>query len=56
MFEWLDAHDSSLGAEWIALFRFAPLGTFGLAAASAVALLAVSPLLWFARAIAGVLL
>lgn len=56
VFEWLEAHDTSLAAEWIALFRIAPLGALGLAAASAVAIVAVSPILWFARAIAGALM
>jgi hypothetical protein len=50
--DWLDAHDTSLAAEWISLFRVAPFGALGLAAASAVAIVAVSPILWFARAIA----
>ncbi len=54
--DWLEAHDTSLGAEWMALFRIAPFGAFGLAGASAIAIVAASPLLWFARAIAGVLL
>ncbi|MCC7043111.1 MAG: hypothetical protein IT183_04570 [Acidobacteria bacterium] len=54
--EWLKAHDTSLAAEWISLFRIAPFGALGLAAASVVAIVAVSPLLWFARAIAGVLM
>jgi hypothetical protein len=53
---WLEAHDTSLAAEWIALFRIAPFGALGLAAASAVAIVAVSPILWFARALAGVLM
>jgi hypothetical protein len=51
---WLEAHDTSLLAEWLALFRVAPFGALGLAAASAVAIVAVSPMLWFARAIADV--
>jgi hypothetical protein len=54
--EWLEAHDTSLAAEWLAMFRVAPFGAFALVAASAVAVMAVSPLFWFARAIAGVLM
>jgi hypothetical protein len=56
VFAWLEAHDTSLAAEWLALVRIAPFGTLGLVAASAVVLLFVSPILWFARAIAGVLM
>jgi hypothetical protein len=54
--EWLEAHDTSIAAEWLALFRLAPFGAIALVAASAVAIIAVSPLFWFARAIAGVLM
>jgi len=56
VFGWLDARDTSLAAEWLTLVRIAPFGTLGLVAASAVVLLFVSPILWFARAIAGVLM
>jgi hypothetical protein len=54
--EWLEAHDTSIAAEWLALFRVAPFGAFALVAASAVAVIAVSPIFWFARAMAGVLM
>lgn len=54
--EWLEAHDTSLVAEWLVLFRGEPIGAFTLVAASAVAIIAVSPILWFARALAGVLM
>jgi hypothetical protein len=54
--EWLDAHDTSLVTEWLALFRIAPFGVLGLAAASAVAIVAVSPIFWFVRALAEVLM
>jgi hypothetical protein len=54
VFAWLDAHDTSLAAEWLTLIRIAPFGTLGLVAASAVVLLFVSPIFWFARALAGV--
>jgi hypothetical protein len=56
VFTWLEAHDTSLAAEWLILARIAPFGTLGLVAASAVVLLFVSPIFWFARAIAGVLM
>jgi hypothetical protein len=45
---WLDASDTSLAAEWLSLFRLAPLSTLGLAMASAV-LIAAAPLVWLAR-------
>ena len=35
---WLDAHDTPLAAEWLALFRAAPLAGPGLALASAVSI------------------
>jgi len=56
VFTWIDAHDTSLAAEWLALFKIAPFGVLGLAAASAVAIIALSPVVWFARAIAGVVM
>jgi hypothetical protein len=48
---WLEARDTPLAAEWLELFRAAPLTTFGLAAASAVAIAVVPPLAWFAVAL-----
>lgn len=54
--EWLEAHDTSLAAEWLGLFRIAPFGVVGLAAASVITIVALSPLLWVARALAGVLM
>jgi hypothetical protein len=45
---WLDASDTSLAAEWLSLFRLAPLSTLGLATASAI-LIAAAPLAWLAR-------
>lgn len=53
---WLEASDTSLAAEWLALFRVAPFGALGLATAGAVAIVVVSPVLWFARALAAVLM
>ena len=51
VFAWLEARDTPLAAEWLELFRAAPLTTFGLAAASGVAIAAVPPLAWFALAL-----
>ena len=56
VFTWLDAHDTSLAAEWIGLVRIAPVGALGLAALSAVAIVAATPLAWLARALAGALM
>ena len=47
VFDRLDASDTSLVAEWIGLFRSAPVPTFGLAAVSAVAI-PLGPLVWIA--------
>lgn len=52
---WLDAHDTSLAAEWLGFVRVAPFAALGLAAASAVAIGATTPVLWLARALAGAL-
>jgi hypothetical protein len=48
---WLEAHDTSLAAEWLGLFRVEPLAAFGLAAVSAVSVVAAPPLVWFARSL-----
>ena len=48
---WLEAHDTSLASEWLALFRIDPLPAFGLAAVSALSLAAAPPLIWFAQAL-----
>jgi hypothetical protein len=50
VFAQLEAHDTSLAAEWLSLFRFAPFTTVGLATVSAIAIAAV-PFAWFARAL-----
>ena len=51
VFGWLEARDTPLAAEWIGLFRVAPVPALGLAMASAVSVVAAPPLLWFARAL-----
>jgi hypothetical protein len=48
---WLEAHDTTLAAEWLALFRFEPIAAVGLVGVSAVALITTTPLLWLARAL-----
>jgi hypothetical protein len=51
---WLEAHDTPLAAEWLALFRAAPVAGPGLALASAVSLsmFAAPALAWLMRALA----
>jgi len=51
VFDWLDASDTPLAAEWLALFKLAPLPAFGLVAVSAVAMVLATPILWVARAL-----
>jgi hypothetical protein len=48
---WLEAHDTSIATEWVALFGVAPLTSLGLALASAISIAAAPPLIWFARAL-----
>ena len=48
---WLEARDTPLEAEWLALFRAAPLPALGLAGLSAMSLVAAPPLIWFALAL-----
>jgi hypothetical protein len=49
VFTGVEAHDTSLTAEWLDLFTTAPLASLGLVAASVVAVLISSPLLWLVR-------
>lgn len=49
--EWLDAHDTPLVTEWLALFRIAPFAATALVAVSAVALATAPPVIWFASAL-----
>ena len=51
VFEWLDARDTPLAAEWIGLFRVAPFASLGLAAASAAATVIATPIIWVLRAV-----
>ena len=51
VFASLDAHDTTLAAEWLGLFRVAPFSAFGLVAVSAVAIGTAPPLVWLARAL-----
>ena len=49
--DWLDARDTSLAAEWIAVFRIAPFSAVGLIAVSALAIVTAPPLVWITRAL-----
>ena len=51
VFAWLEARDTPLAAEWIALFRVAPFSAAGRVAVSAVSIAATTPLVWLARAL-----
>ena len=51
VFEWIEASETSLLAEWLSLIRMNPLGSLGLTAASALSLLMLSPLGWVAASI-----
>ena len=45
---WLEAHDTSLAAEWLGIFKVAPVPAFGLAMASAVSIAVAPPFVWLA--------
>jgi hypothetical protein len=51
VFAWLEARDTPLAAEWLAVFRVAPFYAVGLVAASAIAIATAPPLVWLARAL-----
>ena len=51
VFAWLEARETPLAAEWLGLFRVAPFASLGLATVAAVAIVAATPLVWFARAL-----
>ena len=46
---WLDAHDTSLAAEWLGLFRVEPFAALALTAVSGIAVLAATPIMWLLR-------
>ena len=48
---WLEARDTPLAAEWLGLFRIAPLSSAGLVALSALAIAMAPPVVWFAYAL-----
>ena len=48
---WLEARDTTLAGEWVALFRMTPFAAVGLLAVSAVAIVTAPPIFWIARAL-----
>jgi hypothetical protein len=48
---WLEARDTPLTAEWLALFSLAPLTALGLATVSTVAIVLAPPVVWVAVAL-----
>ena len=48
VFAWLEARDTTLAAEWLGLFKVAPLSTAGLLTASAVSIVFMTPMAWLA--------
>ena len=46
VFGWLEASDTPLRSEWLSLFAVNPVAATGLLAASAVALLLATPVVW----------
>ncbi len=51
VFEWIEAGETSLLAEWVNLIRVDPLPGLGFAAMATVSLLMLTPLGWVASAI-----
>jgi hypothetical protein len=49
--EWVEAGETSLLGEWLDLVRLNPIGGLGLAAASALSLLMLTPLGWIASSL-----
>lgn len=48
VFEWLEASETSVAAEWLRLLKVKPLTTLTYAAVAALALLALTPVGWIA--------
>jgi hypothetical protein len=58
VFEWLEAHDTSIAAEWLGLLKLQPFTAVGLVAVSAASIVftiaTASPLLWVTRVLMSV--
>ena len=51
VFAWLEAHDTTLAAEWVALIRVSPFAAVGLGTVSAVSIATAPPFIWLVRAL-----
>lgn len=49
VFDWLEAHDSSLAAEWLGVIKASPVAAVGLGGVSAVSIATAPPFIWLAR-------
>jgi len=49
VFEWLEASETSIAAEWLGLLKVEPLTVLVYASVGALALLALTPVGWIAR-------
>ena len=49
VFDWVEAHDTSLAAEWLGLIKASPFASLGLAAVSVLSIITATPILWLAR-------
>ncbi len=48
VFEWLDASETSIAAEWLGLLQVEPLTVFAYATVGAVSLILLTPIGWIA--------
>jgi hypothetical protein len=48
VFEWLDASETSIAAEWLGLLKVEPLTAFAYATVGAVSLILLTPIGWIA--------
>jgi hypothetical protein len=48
VFEWLEASETSIAAEWLGLLKIEPLTALAYASVGAVSLLLLTPVGWFA--------
>ena len=51
VFDWIEAHDTSLAAEWFGLVRVNPFAALGLTTVSALSIITATPILWLVRSL-----
>ena len=51
VFEWIEAHDTPIAAEWIGLVTVNPFAALGLVTVSVLSIATATPILWFARSL-----